>query len=132
MIRSEQEQIRLASLQQLRELGIDPYPAEEFIVTHRSRSLKDDFKAGVKVSMAGRLMSRRIMGKASFAELQDSEGTFQLYLNRDEICQGEDKTLYNSVFKKLLDRGDFIGIKGETFVTKVGEPSVKVSEFKVI
>ncbi len=132
MIRSEQEQIRLASLQQLKDLGINPYPAEEFVVTHRSKSLKDDFKPGVKVSMAGRMMSRRIMGKASFAELQDAEGTIQLYLNRDEICEGEDKTMYNSVFKKLLDRGDFIGIEGETFVTKVGEPSVKVSGFKVL
>ena len=132
MIRSEQEQIRLASLQQLKDLGINPYPAEEFVVTHRSKSLKDDFKPGVKVSMAGRMMSRRIMGKASFAELQDAEGMIQLYLNRDEICEGEDKTMYNAVFKKLLDRGDFIGIEGETFVTKVGEPSVKVSGFKVL
>jgi len=132
MIRSEQEQIRLASLQQLRDLGVNPYPAEEFVVTHRSKSLKGDFKPGVKVSMAGRMMSRRIMGKASFAELQDAEGTIQLYLNRDEICEGEDKTMYNTVFKKLLDRGDFIGIEGETFVTKVGEPSVKVSDFKVL
>ena len=132
MIRSEQEQIRLASLQQLKDLGINPYPAEEFVVTHRSKSLKEDFKPGVKVSMAGRMMSRRIMGKASFAELQDAEGTIQLYLNRDEICEGEDKTMYNAVFKKLLDRGDFIGIEGETFVTKVGEPSVKVSGFKVL
>jgi lysyl-tRNA synthetase class 2 len=88
MIRSEQEQIRLASLQQLKDLGINPYPAEEFVVTHRSKSLKEDFKPGVKVSMAGRMMSRRIMGKASFAELQDAEGTIQLYLNRDEICEG--------------------------------------------
>lgn len=132
MIRSEQEQIRLASLQQLKDLGINPYPAEEFVVTHKSKSLKEDFKPGVKVSMAGRMMSRRIMGKASFAELQDAEGTIQLYLNRDEICEGEDKTMYNSVFKKLLDRGDFIGIEGETFVTKVGEYSVKVSGFKVL
>ena len=132
MIRSEQEQIRLESLQQLRDLGVNPYPAEEFVVTHRSKSLKGDFKPGVKVSMAGRMMSRRIMGKASFAELQDAEGKIQLYLNRDEICEGEDKTMYNAVFKKLLDRGDFIGIEGETFVTKVGEPSVKVSDFKVL
>ena len=132
MIRSEQEQIRLESLQQLRDLGVNPYPAEEFVVTHRSKSLKGDFKPGVKVSMAGRMMSRRIMGKASFAELQDAEGKIQLYLNRDEICEGEDKTMYNAVFKKLLDRGDFIGIEGETFVTKVGEPSVKVSGFKVL
>ena len=82
--------------------------------------------------MAGRLMSRRIMGKASFAELKDSEGSFQLYINRDEICPEEDKTLYNTVFKKLLDRGDFIGIKGKTFLTKVGEPSVKVSELTIL
>ena len=111
MIRSEQEQVRLESLQQLRDLGINPFPAEEFIVSHRSADLKNDFKEGVEVSLAGRMMSRRIMGKASFAELKDAQGSFQLYLNRDEICTGEDKTLYNSVFKKLLDRGDFIGVK---------------------
>jgi lysyl-tRNA synthetase class 2 len=108
MIRSEQEQVRLGSLQQLRDLGINPFPPEEFIVSHRSEDLRDDFKEGVEVSLAGRMMSRRIMGKASFAELKDAQGSFQLYLNRDEICPGEDKTLYNSVFKKLLDRGDFI------------------------
>ena len=132
MIRSEQEQVRLGSLQQLRDLGINPFPAEEFIVSHRSEDLKDNFKEGIEVSLAGRIMSRRIMGKASFAELKDSQGNFQLYFNRDEICTGEDKTLYNSVFKKLLDRGDFIGIKGVTFLTKVGEPSVKVLEFIVL
>ena len=132
MIRSEQEQVRLGSLQQLRELGINPFPAEEFIVSHKSEELRADFKEGVEVSLAGRMMSRRIMGKASFAELKDSQGVFQLYLNRDEICTGEDKTLYNKVFKKLLDRGDFIGVKGVTFLTKVGEPSVKVIELSVL
>jgi lysyl-tRNA synthetase class 2 len=132
MIRSEQEQVRLGSLQQLRELGINPFPAEEFIVSHKSEELRADFKEGVEVSLAGRMMSRRIMGKASFAELKDSQGIFQLYLNRDEICTGEDKTLYNKVFKKLLDRGDFIGVKGVTFLTKVGEPSVKVIELSVL
>ena len=132
MNRSEQEIVRLSSLDKLRELGIDPYPAHEFVVTHRSSDFADDFKEGVEVSMAGRLMSRRIMGKASFAELKDSEGNFQMYINRDEVCEGEDKTLYSSVFKKLLDRGDFVGIKGTTFLTKVGEPSVKVKELKVL
>jgi lysyl-tRNA synthetase class 2 len=132
MIRSEQENIRLGSLQQLRDLGINPFPADEFIVSHRSGELRDKFEVDKEVTLAGRLMSRRIMGKASFAELKDSEGSFQLYVNRDEICEGEDKTLYNSVFKKLLDRGDFIGIKGKTFLTKVGEPSVKVSELTVL
>ena len=116
MIRSEQEAIRLGSLQKIRDLGINPFPAEEFIVSHRSNDLSDNFEVDKEVTMAGRIMSRRIMGKASFAELKDSEGIFQLYINRDEICSGEDKTLYNTVFKKLLDRGDFIGIKGETFL----------------
>lgn len=132
MIRSEQEQIRLASLQQLKDLGINPYPADEFTVSHRSASLREDFKEGVEVTMAGRMMSRRIMGKASFAELKDAEGSFQLYVNRDEICSGEDKTLYNTVFKKLLDRGDFIGVRGVTFLTKVGEPSIKVLELTLL
>ena len=116
----------------MRDLGINPFPAEEFIVSHRSGELAENFEVDKEVTLAGRLMSRRIMGKASFAELKDSEGSFQLYVNRDEICEGEDKTLYNTVFKKLLDRGDFIGIKGKTFLTKVGEPSVKVSELTVL
>lgn len=132
MIRSEQETIRLGSLQQIRDLGINPFPAEEFIVSHRSSELSDNFEVDKEVTMAGRIMNRRIMGKASFAELKDSEGTFQLYINRDEICHDEDKTLYNTVFKKLLDRGDFIGIKGMTFLTKVGEPSVKVKELTIL
>jgi len=132
MNRSEQETIRLGSLQQLRALGIDPFPAAEFKVSHRSASLVENFEEGVEVKMAGRLMNRRIMGKASFAELKDSEGSIQLYINRDEICEGEDKTLYNTVFKKLLDRGDFIGVEGKTFLTKVGECSVRVSKLTVL
>ena len=103
MIRSEQERQRIASVDALRARGIEPYPAAAFPVTHRSASLKADFQEGVPVNLAGRLMSRRIMGKASFAELQDSEGTLQIYLNRDELCPGEDKSTYNEVFKKLLE-----------------------------
>ena len=129
---TEQERIRRESLVELRKLGIEPYPAAAFGVTHRSRALASSFDNGLQVTLAGRLMTRRIMGKASFAELQDSEGTFQLYLNRDEMCPGEDKTLYNTVFKKLLDRGDFIGVSGETFTTQTGEQSVLVRELKVL
>ena len=132
MIRSEQERQRIASVDALRARGIDPYPAAAFPVTHHCASLKENFEEGVKVQLAGRLMSRRIMGKASFAELQDHEGTLQIYLNRDELCPGEDKSMYNDVFKKLLDRGDFIGIEGETFKTQVGEPSVKVTSLTVL
>ena len=132
MIRSEQEQQRIDSVHALRAKGIEPYPAASFEVTHHSGPLKEDFKEGVKVRMAGRLMNRRIMGKASFAELQDREGSLQIYLNRDELCPGEDKGLYNDVFKKLLDRGDFIGVEGETFRTQVGEPSVKVTSLTVL
>ncbi len=132
MTRSEQERQRIASVDALRARGIDPYPAAAFPVTHRSASLKGDFQEGVPVTMAGRLMSRRIMGKASFAELQDSEGTLQIYLNRDELCPGEDKSAYNEVFKKLLDRGDWIGIEGKTFKTQVGEPSVRVTQLTVL
>ena len=105
--------------------------AEEFIISHRSNELSENFEVDKEITMAGRLMSRRIM-EGFFAELKDSEGSFQLYINRDEICPKEDKTLYNTVFKKLLDRGDFIGIKGKTFLTKVGEPSVKVSELTIL
>ena len=132
MIRSEQERQRIASVEALRQRGIDPYPAAAFPVTHHCASLKADFQEGLKVTLAGRLMGRRIMGKASFAELQDHEGSLQIYLNRDELCPGEDKSLYNDVFKKLLDRGDFIGVEGETFKTQVGEPSVKVSSLTVL
>ena len=132
MQRSEQERIRRASLAALRDLGIEPYPAAAFNVTHRSKSLAAAFEDGLEVTMAGRIMSRRIMGKASFVEMQDSEGTFQLYVNRDEICPGDDKSLYNDVFKKLLDRGDFIGISGVTFTTQTGEQSVKVKTMTVL
>ena len=132
MIRSEQERQRIASVEALRQRGIDPYPAAAFPVTHHCASLKANFQEGLKVKLAGRMMGRRIMGKASFAELQDHEGSLQIYLNRDELCPGEDKGLYNDVFKKLLDRGDFIGVEGETFKTQVGEPSVKVTSLTVL
>jgi lysyl-tRNA synthetase, class II len=129
---TEQERIRRASLHELKQRGIEPYPAAAYAVTHRSRTLSNSFEPGVKVSLAGRMMSRRIMGKASFAELQDAEGTFQLYLNRDVLCPDEDKSLYNDVFKKLLDRGDFVGVKGVTFLTQTGEQSVEVRELTVL
>lgn len=130
---SEQEIVRRESLQKLRDLGIDPYPAHEFEVDHTSKEIKENYKdQELNVVIAGRLMSRRIMGKASFAELQDSAGRIQIYVNRDEICEGEDKTMYNSVFKKLLDIGDIIGLKGTVFTTKVGEISVKVKELTVL
>ena len=131
---SEQEIVRRESLQQLRDLGVDPYPAAMFEVNTTSKKIKENFKEGdmLDVVLGGRLMSRRIMGKASFAEIQDSEGRIQIYVNRDEICEGEDTTMYNSVFKKLLDIGDIIGIKGTVFITQVGEISVKVKELKVL
>lgn len=129
---TEQERIRRASLQELKRRGIDPFPAAAFPVSHRSRQLENAFEDGLEVTLAGRMMSRRIMGKASFAELQDAEGTFQLYLNRDVLCPEEDKSLYNDVFKKLLDRGDFIGVKGVTFTTQTGEQSVEVRELTVL
>ena len=131
---SEQEIVRRESLQKLRDLGIEPYPAARFDVDSTSKQIKENYKEGKEqnVVIAGRLMSRRIMGKASFAELQDTDGRIQLYVNRDEICQGEDKIMYNKVFKKLLDIGDIIGVKGVVFTTKVGEISVKVKELKVL
>ena len=131
---SEQEIVRRESLQQLRDLGVDPYPAAMFEVNTTSKKIKQNFKEGdvLEVVLGGRLMSRRIMGKASFAEIQDSEGRIQIYVNRDEICEAEDTTMYNSVFKKLLDIGDIIGIKGTVFITQVGEISVKVKELKVL
>ncbi|MBL6866280.1 MAG: lysine--tRNA ligase [Flavobacteriales bacterium] len=132
MQRSEQERVRRDSLATLRKMGIEPYPAAEFAATHRSNALAESFEDGKEVTLAGRLMNRRIMGKASFAVLQDSEGTAQLYLNRDEMCPGDDKSMYNDVFKKLLDRGDFIGIQGTTFTTKTGEQSVKVKTLTVL
>lgn len=129
---SEQEIQRRQALDEMRKRGIEPFPAALFPVDTLSKQLKQDFTEGKQVIMAGRLMSKNIMGKASFADLQDSEGRMQLYVNRDEICLGEDKALYNEVFKKLLDLGDFIGIKGETFVTGTGEPSVKITELHVL
>lgn len=129
---SEQELVRREKLQKLRELGINPYPAALYPVDASSKSIKQDFTEGKKVVLAGRLMSRRIQGKASFAELQDSEGRIQVYFNRDEICVGDDKTQYNEVYKKLLDIGDIIGIEGELFTTKVGEKTVMVKAFSLL
>tara|TARA_B100001758_G_C18396502_1_gene606274 strand:- start:879 stop:2381 length:1503 start_codon:yes stop_codon:yes gene_type:complete len=130
---SEQEIVRRESLQKLRDLGIDPYPAHMFEVDQTSEEIKENYnEQETNVVIAGRLMSRRIMGKASFAELQDTAGRIQIYVNRDEVCEGEDKTMYNSVFKKLLDIGDIIGVKGKVFKTKVGEISVKVKELTVL
>ncbi len=126
---SEQELIRREKLQKLTDLGIDAFPAAEYKITDSTKSIKQDFEEGKKVIIAGRLMSRRIQGKASFAELQDSEGRIQVYFNRDEICTGEDKTLYNEVYKHLLDIGDIIGIEGELFKTQVGEMTVMVKNF---
>ena len=126
---SEQEIIRREKLDALRALGINPYPADLFPVNHTSKQVKENFEEGKKVVLAGRIMSDRDMGKASFVELQDSEGRIQLYFNRDVICPGEDKTLYTQVFRKLTDLGDFIGIEGELFLTKVGEKSVRVDKF---
>ncbi|CEN34290.1 lysine--tRNA ligase [Capnocytophaga cynodegmi] len=129
---SEQEIIRREKLDKLKELGINPYPAELYPVDTTSADVKSNFQEGKKVTLAGRLMSVRIQGKASFASLQDSQGRVQLYINRDEICPDEDKTLYNEVFKKLLDLGDFIGVEGELFLTQVGEKSVRVKNFKLL
>ncbi len=129
---SEQEIQRRESLKKLRDLGIEPYPADLYPVTDSASEIKQNFEEGKKVCIAGRLMSQRVMGKASFAEVLDSTGRIQTYFNRDEICPGEDKTLYNDVFKKLLDLGDFIGIKGHLFTTKVGEISVHVEEFVLL
>lgn len=132
MALSEQEKIRREKLNDLRNLGIDPYPAEGYDVSETTQSVKDDFEEGKKVKLAGRLMARRIQGKASFAELQDSYGRVQVYFNRDEMCRGEDKSLYNEVYKKLLDIGDFVGIEGELFTTQVGEKTVKVTGLQVL
>ncbi|WP_350290142.1 lysine--tRNA ligase [uncultured Croceitalea sp.] len=129
---SEQEIVRREKLTKLREMGINPYPAALYPVDASSKSIKDNFKEGKRVVISGRLMSRRIQGKASFAELQDSEGRIQVYFNRDEICTSEDKTLYNDVYKKLLDIGDIIGIEGELFITQVGEKTVMVKNFSLL
>jgi lysyl-tRNA synthetase class 2 len=129
---SEQEIVRREKLSRLRELGINPYPADLYPIDANSKQIKLHYKDDKQVTIAGRLMSRRIQGKASFAELQDSEGRIQLYFNRDEICEGEDKTAYNEVYKKLLDIGDIIGVEGELFKTQVGETTVKVKNFVVL
>ena len=133
---SEQEIIRRNSLQKLRDLGIEPYPAAEFVTTHSTTTIKKEFKPEEdnlpEVTVAGRLMSRRIMGKASFVELQDESGRIQVYVNRDEICPGEDKTLYNDVFKKLLDIGDIIGVTGKVFVTQMGETTIDVKTLTIL
>ncbi len=129
---SEQELVRRDKLSKLRELGINPYPADLFPVEETSKDVKQNFAEGKKVVIAGRLMSRRIQGNASFAELQDSAGRIQVYFNRDEICLDEDKTKYNTIYKKLLDIGDFIGIEGELFTTKVGEKTVMVKDFTLL
>ena len=142
---SEQEIGRRQSLQELRNMGIDPYPAAEFPTNAFSTEIKENVECGRwkvegnvegdeehEVVIAGRMMSRRVMGKASFAELQDSKGRIQIYITRDDICPGENKDLYNNVFKRLLDIGDFIGVKGKVFRTQTGEISVHASELKLL
>lgn len=129
---SEQELVRRDKLKKIRDLGIDPYPAELFPVSDYSIEIKNNFQTDKKVVISGRLMSRRIQGNASFAELQDSKGKIQLYFNRDEICTGENKILYNELYKKLLDIGDIIGVEGTLFKTKVGEKTVLVKNFKLL
>jgi len=132
---SEQEMIRRNSLEQLRQMGINPYPAAEYITDAFSKEIKESFKDDAEpcnVSIAGRLMSRRIMGKASFAEIQDSKGRIQIYISRDDICPDENKDLYNEVFRHLLDIGDFIGIKGFVFRTKTGEISVHAKSLTLL
>jgi len=133
---SEQEQLRRNSLAQLRELGIDPYPAEMFDVTATAAEIRRNFDPEKNnyqdIRVAGRIMSRRIMGSASFFEIQDHTGRLQIYIRRDDVCDGEDTTLYNTVFKKLLDIGDFVGIEGFAFITKTGELSVHCRRFKLL
>jgi len=133
---SEQEQIRRNSLEEIRRLGIDPYPAAMFTVSHKAKEVKEKFdteEAAMKdITLAGRIMSRRIMGSASFAELQDESGRIQVYVRRDDICEGEDKTMYNTVFKKLLDIGDFVGVRGFAFRTQMGEISIHVEKLTVL
>jgi len=133
---SEQEIIRRQSLDELRNLGINPYPAAKYEVTTNSQEILSKYKPEEnnfqEISIAGRIMGRRIMGNASFVELQDDKGKIQVYFKRDNICPGEDKTLYNTVFKKLLDIGDIIGVKGNVFITQVGETSVNVQEFTIL
>ena len=132
---SEQEILRRESLKELRAMGIDPYPAAEYVVSDYSTNIKSEFSDDAprkEVTIAGRIMSRRIMGKASFMELQDSKGRVQVYISRDDLCPDENKDMYNVVFKKLLDIGDFVGIKGYVFRTQMGEISVHASELTVL
>ena len=130
--RSEQELVRRDKLKQLRALGIDPYPAAAFSTDANSETISNEFAEGKQVTIAGRLMSRRIQGKASFAELQDSQGRIQIYFNRDILCPTEDKSMYNDVYKKLLDIGDIIGVTGTLFTTQVGEKTVQVESLYVL
>ena len=130
--RSEQELVRREKLKQLRALGIDPYPAAAFSTDANSETISNEFAEGKQVTIAGRLMSRRIQGKASFAELQDSQGRIQIYFNRDILCPNEDKSMYNDVYKKLLDIGDIIGVSGTLFTTQVGEKTVQVESLHVL
>jgi lysyl-tRNA synthetase class 2 len=133
---SEQEIERRSKLEELRKIGIEPYPAELFAITHHSKEIKEKYVEGSEefknVSIAGRLTSKRIMGKASFAEIQDSEGKIQIYVNRDDISTTEEKVEYNTLFKKLLDIGDIIGVKGYVFTTQVGEISIHVTELTLL
>src|SRR5690606_24912281 len=134
---SEQERIRRESLEEIRNLGIDPYPAETFPVNARVSDILSNYsdenpEVFSNVAVAGRLMSRRIQGKASFAEIMDGTGRMQLYLNRDELCPGENKDLYNLLFKKLLDIGDHIGVKGFVFRTRMGEITLHVTELVLL
>lgn len=133
---SEQEQFRRQALEELRKAGIDPFPAAEYITNVSTSEIKENYKPEKNnyqdVCVAGRIMSRRIMGNASFAEIQDSKGRIQIYLRRDDLCPGDDKTLYNTVFKKLLDIGDFIGVKGFVFLTQTGEITVHARELTVL
>ena len=129
---SEQEIIRREKLEKLTQMGINAFPAEEYTITDSAQSIKEGFEEGKKVKIAGRLISRRIQGKASFAELQDSSGRIQVYFNRDEICPTDDKELYNEVYKHLLDIGDIIGVEGELFKTQVGEMTIMVKNFTLL
>ena len=133
---SEQEEQRRKSREEIIDLGIDPYPSETFDINTNSQEIKDDFDEKKKnfqdVSISGRIMSRRVMGSASFAEIQDSKGKIQIYVRRDDICEGDDKTLYNTIFKKKLDLGDIIGITGYIFKTQMGETTIHVTSLKVL
>ncbi|MCA1745341.1 MAG: lysine--tRNA ligase, partial [Bacteroidales bacterium] len=128
---SEQEQIRRDSLNELNKLGINAFPADEYAVSHYSADILENFDGHedqyTEVCLAGRIMSRRIMGSASFAEIKDAQGRIQIYIRRDDICPDEDKAMYNTVFKRLLDIGDIIGVKGHVFKTQTGEISVHVT-----